>query len=253
MSRRKWTAAEVALLKCRYGTCPAEEIAAELRRPLHQVYNAANRHGLATRQRGLPEEFDEILRVFHDYGWSDSEIADFWCLSGHIIDRRTICDHRKRLRLPSNAFSERRRRRVAEKTREQCRRAGVGSLAEVRRQAFQRFARARGWPDDLAPRCVQMLDAMYEQGPMTRRQLAAAIGMPWKGSRKSLVGNGPGGSYLATLMRRGLVVAQKRAVKQPGKGKGKSVNLYLIPLHVKRGLQHGTQTCAGTARQPREN
>jgi len=79
---------------------------------------------------------------------------------------------------------------------------------------------------------------------MTRRQLAAAIGMPWKGSRKSLCGNGPGGSYLATLMRRGLVVVQKRAVK--ASGKGKSVDLYMIPLQVKRGVQHGQEACAGT-------
>lgn len=242
---RRWQETEIDYLRRHYGKRPAKEIASELGRPLHQVYGAADRYGLSEPQRGLPDEFHSILRLFHERGWSDAEIAEFWQLQGWPFDRRSICDHRRALGLPSNALSERRRRRVAAKTREQCRQAGLRSLAEVRCQAFERFARARGWPADLPPRCVQMLDVMYERGPMTRRQLAAAIGMPWKGSKKTMVGSVPGGTYLAFLMRRGLVVKFRKVVKQPGSGR--NVDLYQLPLHVKRGVPHGqTEKCAGT-------
>lgn len=77
---------------------------------------------------------------------------------------------------------------------------------------------------------------LWERGPMTRLELAEAIGMAWKGSRKSLAGNGPGGSYLPTLMRRGLVVSLGRIVQTgpKGKRKGRNVHLYSLPLTIQR-------------------
>jgi hypothetical protein len=136
------------------------------------------------------------------------------------------------LGLPSNRGGERYRDRVRQKTREQLRKAGVESLANVRTKAFQDWAESCGWPRNLRPRHVEILNLLWEKGPQTRREIAAAIGMPWKGSRKSLVSNDPEGSYLAHLMRRGLVVCLGRLVK--GKGKGGSVCVYSLLLTVER-------------------
>jgi hypothetical protein len=115
---------------------------------------------------------------------------------------------------------------VRSRTAEQCRKAGVKTLAEVRVQAFAAYATENGYPSDLPPRCVQMLNALARAGGgMTRRQLASAIGLPWRGSRRSLKSGAPGGSYLATLQRAGLVV---RVGKVRGVGKGCSVSVYTL-------------------------
>jgi hypothetical protein len=88
-----------------------------------------------------------------------------------------------------------------------------------------------------------MLNAMWDNGPMTRRELADAIGMPWKGSRKSLVSNDPEGSYLAHLIARGLVVSLGRIKK--GKGRGHSCQVYSLPLWIERGEVKHEQAIAG--------
>jgi hypothetical protein len=55
---------------------------------------------------------------------------------------------------------------------------------------------------------VQILDALAERGPMTKAQIAEAIGMPWRGrpSRRILKSRDQEGSYLAHLVKRGLVI-----------------------------------------------
>jgi hypothetical protein len=86
------------------------------------------------------------------------------------------------------------------------------------------------------------LNLLYEDGPHTREQIAKAIGLRWAGtpngrhpaSRHSLSGNGPGGSYMATLQRMGLVIRLGRKIRT-GRGKGQSVNAYAIAPGVVRG------------------
>lgn len=63
----------------------------------------------------------------------------------------------------------------------------------------------------------------------------AGLFVPWRGTRASLKGNDPEGSYLANLINRGFVIALKRAHRVTGRGKGRSVDLYMIPLTIKRG------------------
>jgi hypothetical protein len=147
-----------------------------------------------------------------------------------------VSHHRQALGLPSNATHPRRRARVAERTRRQVAEAGVASLAEVRVLAFRKFAVLSGWPGDLTPRQVLILEALDARGPLTRPEIAEAIGMPWKGSRKSLVGNVPGGSYLAHLIRRGLVTNLGRIVRQSGQGR--SIHLYTLAIIAERGADH---------------
>jgi hypothetical protein len=134
--------------------------------------------------------------------------------------------------------------RTRERTKQQLAKAGLKSLAEVRIKRFREYAAASGWPSDLRPRHVQILDALYVHGPHTRRQLCERLGMPWKGSRKSLVSNDPEGSYLAHLQARGLVLRTTKRVPltdgvkaKNGKRSGKNVYLYLLPLGVQPNRQ----------------
>lgn len=224
---RRVTPAQLDYIKAHQAdACPA--VAAAIGRSLRSVYNIRHRLRLVKKRIPLNAKNKTFLLRKHAAGWSDAEIcAALGC------DRHTIGDWRKKFSLPDNALSAHRRQRVAEKTRQQCRAAGVKSLAEIRALAFKKYARRYGWPEDLQPRQVQMLNAMMRRGPMTRRQLADAIGMPWKGSRKSLTAARlTGGSYLAALMHRGLVVQLGRVLK--GKGSGRSVFLYSIPLWTER-------------------
>jgi len=74
---------------------------------------------------------------------------------------------------------------------------------ESRRKARMRFAVSHGWPADLSPRCVQVLDALYEHGPMTKPQIAEKTGL-WLNSQ----GNLPrikGGFVMDILQHRGIV------------------------------------------------
>ena len=198
-----------------------------------------------------------LIRERHAAGCPDTEIG-----KELGVDRRTVCDWRRSMGLPSvlkTAIGDRRyREKVRRKTAEQIELHGVQSLAEVRVLAFRKFARDCGWPEDLRPRAVQILNVLWERGGMTRRQIADAIGMPWKGSRKSLVSNDPEGSYLAHLQARGLVIALYKKI--PGgsqgkrKGSGGNVSLYMVSPAAVRGpfdpevVKHGEQYCPSRRR-----
>jgi hypothetical protein len=154
-------------------------------------------------------------------------------------DRHTAAGHRRAAGLASNRLHPRQRARVAEKTREQCRAAGVRSLAEVRVLAFRVFAAGSGWPADLKPRHVHILDALEAMGPMTRPEIAAAVGMPWKGSRASLKCKYGRGSYLADLIAAGLVVSLGKIAGGPGKGKGGAMQVYSLAMAAERAVTNG--------------
>lgn len=192
----------------------------------------------------LTEAGQQRIRELVPLGWCNR------CISREVdLGRKEIRRWRTKLGLPQYAgngqsgcknCSERTRAR----TKLQLAKAGVKSLAEVRIKRFREYAAASGWPSDLRPRHVQILDALYVHGPHTRRQLAERLGMPWKGSRKSLVSNDPEGSYLAHLQARGLVIRTTKRVPltdgakaKNGKRSGKNVYLYLLPLGVQPNRQ----------------
>ncbi len=225
---RLWTPAEDAVVRRDYRRRLARHIASELGRTVSQVRARARAMGMAIPQRIRAPGFVAFLRSCNAAGWSDAEIAETW--GG--TDRHAVSHLRRELGLPSNAHSRRVRRKIAAATARQCEREGVATLGALRTEIFRRRARAAGWPEDLRPRAVQILNALWQRGPMTRQELAEAIGMPWKGSRKSLVSNDPEGSYLAHLAKRGLVVNLGRIVKRPGSGH--NVCMYSLPLGIER-------------------
>ncbi len=223
-----WTDEHRAYIRKHYHIQTAAQISAHISHSVGGVRQMATTLGVARTLTRIDGAFLEKLRISHAAGWSDEEIAD----QLHV-ERHTVARHRVRLGLPINGvhtahFAD----RVRAKTAEQLRQAGLPSIGHLRKESFRQRAIAAGWPEDLRPRAVQMLNAMWDRGPMTRRELAEAIGMRWKGSSASLVSNDPEGTYLASLIKRGLVVNLGR--KCCGKGRGHSSFVYSLSPDIQR-------------------
>lgn len=221
-----WTSKDDAFLKRSYKRKPIAEVAARLFRSISSVYQRANK--LALNERRDKDEISkrkEKIKSLIGQGLSDSEVA-----SVVKMDRRALTEMRNRMGVSANGRSERYRKRVAEKTKKQCEEAGVKNLAEIRAKRFSEFVQSVGWPG-VSVRSAQIAEALYQRGPMTRKQICEAIGMPWRGSRKSLATSRvPGGSYMAELQRAGLVVRLESAITH--RGKGNHEDLYMIGLDV---------------------
>jgi hypothetical protein len=226
MPGKAWTTEQDATIAKHYKKLPVREIALRLCRTESSVYQRASRLGLNDhRDKVELEKRKRKLARLIQQGLSDSEVA-----SRLNMDRRALTEMRCRMGIVANGRSERYRRRVAEKTRRQCREAGVKNLAELRAKRFEEFVSSLGWAG-LSVRAAQIAEALHKRGPMTRRQICDAIEMPWRGSRKSLSTNRvPGGSYLAELQRAGIVVRLRSAITHSGKGRRE--DLYMIGLGV---------------------
>jgi hypothetical protein len=229
--RRYWSDSEVARLRSLYPTHTVRQLARIFRRDAKSIYNAAAQYDLHKQRRTvIAPAFLASLRRLNRQGYCDSDIA-----ARLGCERHTVSRQRKKLGLPDRSRSTRYVAKVRAATARQCQTAGVRSLADVRMRAFRDFARSRGWPEELRPREVMILDALSVR-PMTRREICAAIGMEWLGSRKSLrCGKHGRGSYTANLLAMGLVIVLGggRAVK--GKGKGRSYALYALAPTAVRG------------------
>ncbi len=245
-SRTLWTADQDKRLREIYGTMDAREIAVLIGRHVSSVRNRCHalRLGQAAGRTRIYHgpEFEAFIREKHAHGWSATEVAAAYSpMIGRKVDRHTVISWWNRMGLQPPLHSEHQRAKVRAKTAEQLKAAGIPTLAQLRLKKWAEHARRLGWPDDLRPRAIQILNALYAIGPMSRQEIAAAIGMPWKGSRKSLVSNDPEGSYLANLMNRGLVVCLGRIRRVVGKGRGHSTCVYSLPLHVQPNPQTNTE------------
>lgn len=239
--RRHWTDAELDVIRQHTGTLPASEIVKLLPgRTISGVYQAQRKLGLTRSKPDLGPEFHEFIRARHALSWSDREIVDEWNRLHPDADnggwgpihREVVGVHRRAMGLPHNAWSDRQRDRVRAKTREQCAAAGVDSLGALRGKVLKDRVEAMGWPRDLQYREGQILSLIWDRGPLTKKDICEALGMPFRGARNTLGGNAPGGTYLATLIRRGLLVSLRRAVRTGRKGG--NVDLYSLPLTIER-------------------
>jgi len=231
---RRFTPEQIAQAKAMHGQATAAEIAASIGRSTSGVHQLFRRLGLPLLTRRMDRPAVEAwIKARHAEQWSDGEIAAGWTREhpDDPLDRRYCSELRTALGLASwGMTTQRLRRRVAAKTREQLAKAGLPSLAAVRVKAFEDYAAAR---------LVQILNLLYERGPHSREQIAKSLHLTWSdsprhpASRRGLSGNGPGGSYIAELMRLGLVVRLGRNVRT-GPGRGQRVNLYAVAPHVQR-------------------
>jgi hypothetical protein len=219
---RQWKEFDLQFVRDNTPAMTAPQIAKALGVRTHQVYSARNRLGLTTSHASFGAEFDSFLRSKHAEGWSDAEIAQAWKCDRHAVGFR-----RRRLGLAENTLSARRIARVRQKTAAQLAAAGMTSMAELRIKAYRDRARALGWPEDLSMRAVQILETLYQNGPMTRRQIGEKLGLP---ENYQWLDNQTGTSYLGSLMRRGLVVSLGRVVQNGGQSK--NTYLYSTPLFL---------------------
>lgn len=232
MSRSKWTIAEDAFLRSWYGRKSAKDLAVSLSRTSSSVYQRANKLGLIQKQdKREIRARKSIIKSLLKRGMSDSEVAN-----RVGMDRRALTEMRNRMGVPANGRNARYKKRVAKKTRDQCRKAGVASLAEIRVKRFCEFVEELGWPG-VSVRAAQIAEALYRLGPMTRKQICKVIGLPWRGSRKTLsTSRVPGGSYMAELQRAGFVLRLESAITHAGKGNHE--DLYMIGLEVEPCKKH---------------
>lgn len=232
VTRRQWTAEEREFVRAHARDMTAAQTAAAIGKSISGVYQMRDRLGLTVARAPLGEGFVAFIQEKHALGWSDAEIAAAW---GNRVERHTVGVYRKKLGLPHNALSEHRRQLVREKTREQLEQMGLtaGGLASLRYEAHRKFARDSGWPEDLLLRETQILNAMWDRGPMTRREIAEAIGLRWRGVHNTLAGNRPSQtSYLGELIRRGLVVNLGRIVRTGRRGG--NVCIYSLSFDIQR-------------------
>lgn len=235
---RQYTPADLALVRELYPTHTAAQIAERVHgtpRAAGAVFRLAHRLGLRKWPHWGPEVLDRV-RALHAEGLPDRAIAER--LAGTVAPGQK--GHwqvkeirRNRLGLPTIPDIEGKRQAV----KTQFARLGIASGGELRGLAYRKFAAANGWPEDLRPREVQILNVLAEHGPKTRLELAGLIGMRTDrrdrpGHLALLTGNGPGGTYTASLLRRGLVARQARFTSGRGKGMNRLPDLYLLTPHA---------------------
>jgi hypothetical protein len=232
MSGRPWTRPELDLLRDNYREVAVEDLADTLRRSARAVWQRARIEGVAKQCPRFSEADKDWIRKLVAKGWCNR------CIGRRVKhDRQNVRRWRRHLGLPAITVRGMTncpvcKERTRATTKEQCKRAGVKSLAEVRGLAFAKFARNNGWPENLRPREVQILNVLAARGvPMTRLEIAQGIGMRTDredrpGHLAVLTGNGPGGTYTASLMQQGLLLKLKRAAS--GFGQGKNRDLYYL-------------------------
>lgn len=234
MKRRAWLPEEDEFLREYYRREGADVVAAVLQRSIKSVYARVHLLGLGTPLDPLKDsQIVDALRRFHPLGWSDNEIKH-WLENaiGKRVDRHRIGGIRKKLGLPSNQFSDHRRQRVADKTRQQLAAAGLQSIGFLRVRRFNEWKRSLGWPENLTVRAVQSLEMFYRKGPMTRLQLCAALGIDKKNrlERTEPKSNAKGGTVLAELHRAGLILRLRKSVPSGRDRRGgvRTVDLYML-------------------------
>lgn len=226
---RLYTEEEKQYVRDHFATQKASDIAVHIHgdvRATRAIYGLAHKLGLR-KWPSWPRSVIDKVRELHGQGLNDVEIGEQMGLNrgqAHAI-------RYARLVLPANeAGIHRAQMRGILKQRKTL---GVSSAGELRALAFRKYAVANGWPEDCRPREVQILNVLADRGvPMTILELAAAIGMRTDRSdahhkRVLLTGNGPGGTYTASLARRGLVTRLENTARINGQRRG-SHNHYIL-------------------------
>lgn len=232
--RTYWTDAEKRLVSEHYRSKGAEWLAERLLADFDSVRTPAAIARMALKLGAgkkklfnASEDLKATIRRMHAEGFPDPDIAaETGCTSrqiGWVRRSMGIKGHR-----PGSLKISRDRSREGLKRWLKAR--GISSPAYIRVEKWKAWARKLGWPDHLRPRQICFLHALYEHGPMTRRELCEAMGGEWKGSQGPFFDGGKFGSVLPSLERMGLVERSKRIARDPDTES--PVNIYSLPLHV---------------------
>jgi hypothetical protein len=228
-SSKWWTKDEKATVRTRYGNEDAIHIARDLGRTRGQIHRMAAKLGLHRWPR-LPKRQIAHVKKLYGRGLPDTTIAKelgltYWRVK-HI--RKTYVGR------PPHPDPTSRQRSIANQRKT----LGVKSAGELRAWAYRRYAVENGWPEDLRPREVQVLNVLAARGvPLSLVEIVEAIGMRTDkrnsvhGGPSLLTGNGPGGTYTASLARRGLVLELRNSGvsrRASGKGSSRKSSLYTL-------------------------
>jgi len=200
--RTKWTMEAMDLVRQHYGKMPTPALAQLCGKSVSSTYQAAQRLGIRLVSWFPPSVRDAVRRL-HAEGLPDRLIA-----AKLGMKRDSVKEMRRlRLKLPCNPDIEGKRQAV----RTQWARLGIKSAGELRARVLKNRVVQSGWPEDLQWREAQVMNVLAERGPLTRLELAKAIGMRTDrcdrpGHLALLTGNRRGGTLTASLMQRGLVV-----------------------------------------------
>jgi hypothetical protein len=240
--RRFWTSEELDLLRLECAKGFDRDRIPKLfpKRTLGAIYQTRKKLGLARKLIRHGDRLRKFIRAKHRLGWSDAEMGAAWSAlhpDRTPCDRHVISRYRRRMGLGHNAYSEHRRRLVGVKTRQQLAAAGLPTLAALHRKVVEDRIAAMGWPTNLRWREAQVLSLIWDRGPLTKRQICSGLGMPVHEMSRKMLKDNDAGNYLASLMRKGLLISLRRAIRMGGKGH--NVDLYTLPLNIERRKVNG--------------
>lgn len=234
--KRRWTPEQDDTLRRMYPTHTAAQIGEALGVPVWRVVNRVGVLGLVKYPHHPPEVVERV-RALNAAGKCDREIhlemADVF--KPGLAGFYQVKSVRRQHGLPYVKDRDAKRRSVESQRKA----LGVRHGGDLRKYGHRRFAERNGWPEDLPPRCVQILNVLCERGPLTALQLAEAIGTATDkrnsvhGGRRLLTCSaascGGHGTYTGLLKARGLIQAVRKSFG-PGGGQGRHETTYSVTL-----------------------
>lgn len=208
ISGRWWSPAAVERVRTAYAAVGAKALAIELLgestpKNVYLVYRLAERLDVTVPIRHPPWVCERV-RELHARGMNDRQIAR--ALADYLPgrnDRERVTALRRRLGLPAI-------KPTAEQKRERGREGRSRQSGDPRGQAYARLAASYGLPAGTPPRAVEVLLALAS-GPKTRAELEAL------GLHPARLWNAEGTSYVAGLVRRGLVATASTGTVRGGR------------------------------------
>lgn len=229
---RYFSPGEIELVRELYPTTRAAAIAERIYgtgRSALGIYKLAQKLGLQKCPHWSAAEVERVRSALAEGGTDRAVAARLGLTRGQVTHVRN------RLCIPRDAAALLEARRGAVRT--QFSRLGIRTGGDLRAMAYRRYALECGWPGDLPPRAVQILNVLAEHGPQTSLALARTLGMRTAGKRNCellkasahsalLKGHG---TYTGLLVARGLVSHQRRS-GGPGSGRrgGRLPGLYTL-------------------------
>jgi hypothetical protein len=198
--RREWTDAEVEELRRDYPFEGPAALARRFGRSIASVKKAAWRYRANRRRfRATPAALAAFPQL-KARGDTDREIAE---VIGATL--YTVLRLRRKLGLCHAKSSPRQRARQRDRTRSQCVREGVDSLAGLRELSHRVGAARRGWPPDVPVAGVRILELLAAGDRLMRAELARRLGVCQVRA-----------SQLGDLEARGLIQIERRASRRGG-------------------------------------